>query len=79
MSKYPSIRQKDLLKFIKKLGFEEIRTRGSHVRLKSADGKVVTVPVHSGKDVPRGLLYSIITKDLEMGMDEFFILFQKMM
>lgn len=79
MPKYPTIQEKDLLKFVKKLGFEEIRTNGSHVRLKAPDGRVTTIPVHAGKDVPKGILGSIVTKDLEMKMDEFFKLYKEMM
>lgn len=28
------------------------------------------IPVHKGRDIPRGLLRQIITVDLEMSMDE---------
>ena len=36
------------------------RQTGSHARLKHADGRVVTVPVHAGQDVGRGLLRKIL-------------------
>ncbi len=35
------------------------------------DGRKTTVPVHKGRDIPRGLLRQIITLDLGMDMDEF--------
>jgi hypothetical protein len=43
-----------------------IRQRGSHVRMKSDDGRYTPVPVHSGEDLPKGLLQKIIREDLEM-------------
>ena len=39
------------------------KTKGSHVRLRSEDGRVTTVPVHGTKDIPRGLLRKIIRED----------------
>ena len=35
------------------------------------DGRKTTVPVHKGRDIPRGLLRQIVTIDIQMDMDEF--------
>ncbi len=45
--------------------------KGSHVRLKSEDGRVTTIPVHGNKGIPRGLLRKIIREDLHMSLDVF--------
>ena len=45
--------------------------KGSHVRLSSEDGQVTTVPLHSNKEIPKGLLSKIIREDLEMSLEEF--------
>ena len=37
-----------------------IRTQGSHHRLRHADGRVTTVPVHAGETIGPGLLASIL-------------------
>ena len=55
----PVIKGKDLVSFLESLGFSVIRQKGSHVRMKSGDGRYTTVPVHSGEDLPKGLF----TKD----------------
>jgi len=67
----PIIRGKNLVTFLETLGFTIIRQRGSHVRMKSEDGRYTTIPVHSGEDLPKGLLRKIIREDLEMTLEEF--------
>ena len=71
MSKLPTITGKELIKFLQYLGFKQIRTKGSHVRLKADDGRVTTVPVHKNKNLPKGLLRKIIREDLELTLEEF--------
>ncbi len=67
----PVIKGKDLVTFLETLGFTIIRQRGSHVRMKSDDGRYTSVPVHSGEDLPKGLLRKIIREDLEMTLEDF--------
>ena len=67
----PVIKGKDLVTFLETLGFTTIRQKGSHVRLKSDDGRYTSVPVHSGEDIPKGLLRKIIREDLEMTLEDF--------
>ena len=50
----PVIRGKDLVAFLEKLGFVIIRQKGSHVRMKSDDGRYTTIPVHTGEEVTKG-------------------------
>jgi predicted RNA binding protein YcfA (HicA-like mRNA interferase family) len=54
------------------MGFELLRSKGSHHRFVHPDGRKTTVPVHKGRDIPSGLLRQIVTVDLEMEMAEFF-------
>jgi len=67
----PVIKGRDLITLLQSLGFEIVRTRGSHVRMRSADGRVTTVPLHGNGDIPKGLIRKIIREDLEMSIDEF--------
>jgi len=46
-----------------------IRQKGSHARLKHPDGRVVTVPIHAGQDVGRGLLRKIL-RDADITPDD---------
>ena len=77
MSKLPVITGKELIKFLESLGFEIIRTKGSHVRLGADGRRVTTVPVHGNKEIPKGLLRKIIREDLEISLDEFSELYSK--
>ncbi len=61
----------ELLRFLKAFGFVVIRTKGSHVWLRSEDGRVTTVPIHANKEVPKGLLRKIIREDLEISLEKF--------
>jgi predicted RNA binding protein YcfA (HicA-like mRNA interferase family) len=50
---------KELIKVLKKKGWEIVRTRGSHVQMKNmATGDLVTIP-HPKKDLPIGTLKAI--------------------
>jgi predicted RNA binding protein YcfA (HicA-like mRNA interferase family) len=66
----PVIKGKDLVTFLETPGFTAIRRKGSHVRMKSDNG-YTTVPIHRGKDIPKGLLRKIIREDLEMTLEDF--------
>ncbi len=77
MSKLPVIEGRELVKFLESVGFGVTMTKGSHVRLRSKDGRVTTVPVHGNKDIPKGLLRKIIREDLEISLEEFLELYLK--
>ena len=52
------MKDKDLLKLLKKNGWRKVRVNGSdHILQK--DGKTTVIPVH-GRDVPVGLLNAIL-------------------
>ena len=71
MPKLPVIKGNQLKKICENLGFEETRQKGSHVRMKHDDGRVTTIPIHKGKEIPKGLLRKIIREDLEMSLEDF--------
>lgn len=68
--KLPLLTAKELIKILKGFGFEPIRQRGSHVYLKHTDGRCTVVPVHSGREIGRGLLKRILN-ETEITRDEF--------
>lgn len=71
MTPTPVISARRLMRILSRLGFVEIRSRGSHHRFIHPDGRKTTVPVHRGRDLPRGLLRQIVTSDVGLTMDEF--------
>ena len=60
MSILPMLTARRVIRALERAGFEAQRQTGSHVRLKHADGRVVTVPVHASQDIGRGLLCKIL-------------------
>ena len=70
MTKLPVLKVKELIKVLKKLGFSEHHRVGSHAQFKHSGGKRITIPIHSGKDVRKGTLKSILN-DLEISTKEF--------
>ncbi len=76
MAKLPVLRGKELIAFLESNGFKVIRAKGSHVRLASEDGRLVTVPTHAGKTIPKGLFRKIVREDVEMTLGEFLNLYE---
>ncbi|HEY4493326.1 MAG TPA: type II toxin-antitoxin system HicA family toxin [Candidatus Paceibacterota bacterium] len=74
MSHLPSLRSRDVIRFLHKLGFEEVRQKGSHKFFKHPDGRTTSVPVHAGENIGRGLLSDIL-EDIRMSHDEFLDLY----
>jgi predicted RNA binding protein YcfA (HicA-like mRNA interferase family) len=71
VSRFPVIRASELLRFLKDNGFVPLRQAGSHLTLYSQERDVaVTVPVHKGHDLGRGLTLRIL-KDAGFTADDF--------
>jgi len=64
MGALPMLTARQVLRALEQAGFQVRRQTGSHARLKHADGRVVTVPVHAGQDIGRGLLRKILRDEL---------------
>lgn len=69
MSRLPLLSGKEIIKALSKIGYREVRQRGSHIRLSCPDKKSITVPDY--KIVSRGLLRKIL-RDAEISPDEFY-------
>ncbi len=51
---------KELIRALNKAGFQVVRVQGSHHRLRHADGRVTTVPLHAGETIGPGLLGQVL-------------------
>lgn len=71
MSNLPTIKAKEFIKVIKKLGFYLDRQKGSHAVYKHQDGRRVVIPIHSGKDLKPGTVMGMI-QDLGIDKTTFF-------
>ena len=70
MPKLPALRSNEIIRVLGKVGFQVIRQKGGHVRMKHEDGRVVTIPIHAGKTIGIGLLRKIL-HDAELTREEF--------
>jgi len=68
--KPPVLKPRDVAAILERLGFSEIRQRGSHKQFRHADGRVTTVPFHAGRDISPTLLRQIV-KEIGLSMEEF--------
>ena len=66
MPKIPIIKSKQLVKSLLKAGFEKHRQkRTSHLVMIHPDKRRCVIPIHSGKDIPKGTLKAIL-RDIEI-------------
>jgi len=64
----PSARE--LVRFLCAHGYVEARQTGSHLIMKHAERKTLAIPVHRGRDLPKGLFLRIL-KDAGFTREEF--------
>lgn len=76
MPKLPRIKAKDFIKVLNKLGFEEIRQKGSHKFFKHSDGRVTSVPFHARENIGVGLLRDILNQ-IQISTEELVKLLKK--
>jgi len=69
MTKLPRPTGKDLLAALRKLGFEIIRTKGSHHYVRHEDGRSTVVSVHAGETIGPGLMARIL-RDCEITVED---------
>jgi predicted RNA binding protein YcfA (HicA-like mRNA interferase family) len=69
MTKPPVLKPKEVAAILEKLGFTEVRRRGSHRQYRHADGRRTTVPFHGSRDISP-LLLRQIAKDIGLTIEE---------
>jgi predicted RNA binding protein YcfA (HicA-like mRNA interferase family) len=71
MSRLPQVTARELVRFLETQGFVEDRQSGSHLTLWHAGRNVsVTIPVHTGCDIGRGLAVRIL-KDAGFSVEDY--------
>ena len=68
--KMPVVTPKMMTSFLKSLGFEEVRQRGSHHFFRHQDGRTATIPEHGNENLGRGITSKIL-RDVEVSRDDF--------
>lgn len=69
MGKTPVLKPREVVRILERMGFVEIRQRGSHKQFNHEDGRFTTVPAHQGRDISPFLLRKI-AEDIKATVDE---------
>jgi predicted RNA binding protein YcfA (HicA-like mRNA interferase family) len=69
VAKLPNPTGEELIAALQKIGFCIMRQKGSHVRMKHPEKRVVSIPVHARKIIGKGLLLKIL-RDADLTKDE---------
>ena len=70
MPKLPVLKPREVVAILRKLGFECVRQRGSHMQFRHSDGRATTVCDHAGRDIAPALLRTI-ARDIGLTSEEF--------
>jgi predicted RNA binding protein YcfA (HicA-like mRNA interferase family) len=76
MARMPTITARVMVEFLKSLGFEQVRQKGSHKFFRHSDGRTATVPDHKGENLGRGITNKIL-KDVEVTREDFLNWYRK--
>ena len=69
MGTVPVLKPREVIARLERLGFVEVRQRGSHKQFRHPDGRATTVPDHGGRDISPILLRQI-AKDIGLTVDQ---------
>ena len=70
MADVPVLKPREVAAILERLGFAEVRQRGSHRQYRHPDGRGTTVPFHPGRDISPTLL-RVIARDIGMNVRDF--------
>lgn len=70
MRSVPPLKSQEVAAILRRLGFEEVRQRGSHKQFRHSDGRGTTVPFHAGRDISPTLVRKI-AQDVGVDIVEF--------
>jgi predicted RNA binding protein YcfA (HicA-like mRNA interferase family) len=69
MGNIPVLKPAEVVAILQKIGFVEVRQRGSHKQFRHLDGRGTTVPFHRGRDISPILLRQIAA-DINLTVEE---------
>ena len=70
MGSLPVLKPREAVRVLERLGFVQVRQRGSHRQFRHPDGRQTTVPDHGSRDLSPIILRQII-KDIGLTADAF--------
>ncbi|MFI5362364.1 MAG: type II toxin-antitoxin system HicA family toxin [Elusimicrobiota bacterium] len=70
MTKLPLVTGAELARLLLRLGFAQIRQKGSHAYFHHPGGRATVIPMHKGETIGRGPLRSIL-REIELSPREY--------
>ena len=70
MGTVPVLKPNKIVSILERLGFHEVRQKGSHKQFRHPDGRGTTVPFHAGRGISPILLKKIV-KDIKLTVEDF--------
>jgi predicted RNA binding protein YcfA (HicA-like mRNA interferase family) len=71
MDKINPLPPKKVIKALEKIGFQQIRQKGSHLFMHHPDGRTTLITVHLGEDIGKGMIRKILN-DAKITREEWF-------
>jgi predicted RNA binding protein YcfA (HicA-like mRNA interferase family) len=76
MPKLPTVKTKDMVRVLGKLGFVQAKAKGtSHRVFKHVDGRRTTLSIHGNNEIPTGTLFAIV-RDIDISKEKFIALIE---
>ncbi len=60
MDKISPLPAKKVIKILEKIGFQQIRQKGSHLFMRHPDGRTTLITMHPEEDIGKGMIRKII-------------------
>ena len=60
MTRIPALRANEIVRALQRLGFDVVRQKGSHIRLRHPDGRFASVPDHGSRELRREFILDIL-------------------
>jgi len=70
LTQLPVVDFETMDRLLRKLGFELVRQKGSHVFYRHPDGRTTTLPSHASRDLARPLVREIL-RETEITVEQF--------
>ena len=69
MDKIKPLPATKIIKSLEKVGFQQIRQKGSHLFMRHPDGRTTIITIHPSEDIGKGMIRKII-KDIKITREE---------
>jgi len=77
MNKIKPLPARKVIKALEKIGFQQIRQKGSHLFMQHPDGRTTVIAVHPGECISKGLIGKIIS-DAKLTREEWIELIESL-